>query len=207
MGTQHENEWYVYHDALSLFTSTNSIAYMKQKNYFQHLILPENGLNNKINGSSNFANRVVGNHFEMMPLDSHLNQDLHKSVDVHTIITKSLNHNDPLKFSKRTPKVMSSAYRRIWDPRHGPNSGCPASNRICEDINRVVDEVYLSIYKNRGRALHGAHTCASRRRRESGNRGHGHGGKRIKKYDNEDIGWIHPSVAYLVDDVVAKYRC
>ena len=64
----------------------------------------------------------------------------------------------------------------------------------------------LSIYKNRGRAMHGAHTCSGRRRRESGNKGSGHGGKRVKKYDKDSIGWVHPSVTHLVDQFLNEYR-
>ena len=88
VGTLYENEWYVYHDALSLFTSAKSIEYMKQKGYYKNLILSKNGLNDLVNGSTSFACRVVGNHYEMMPLDSHLFQDFKHSIDVHSIVTK-----------------------------------------------------------------------------------------------------------------------
>ena len=140
-----------------------------------------------------------------MPLDAHLNQDLHRCVDHHVIISKRLPDNHPSKFSKRTPKLMSSAYHRIWDTSLGIHQGCPTSSRICEDINRVVDHAYLDVVNNRGRALHGNHTCVSRRRSESGSKG-GHGGKRVKGVVAQDIDWVHESIAYLRDEVVQKYR-
>ena len=164
------------------------------------------GINDNINGKKSYANKCVGNHFEMMPLDSHLNQDLHTAVDQHAILTKSLKANDPIKFSKRTPKLMNNAYLCIWNPSLGIHCGAPTSNRIIEDISRVVDEVYFLIYKNRGRALHGAHTCSSRRRSKSGNKGSGHGGQRIKQEKEDDLGWVHPSVTHLVDDFMDQYR-
>ena len=103
---------------------------MKEKGYHQHLILPQNGLNS----GTIYANRVVGNHPEMMPLDAHLNQNLHSSVDTHAIITKSLLWNHPHKFSKRIPKALAKAYQQIWDPSLGIYEGAPTSARICEDI-------------------------------------------------------------------------
>lgn len=179
---------------------------MKEKGYYERLILPQNGLNNIVNGSTAFALRVVGNHYELMPLDSHLNQDLHKSVDVHCIISKPLPADDDRKFSKRTPKLMARSYLRLWDPSLGIDAGCPTSDRICEDINRIIDHTYLSIVNNRGRALHGAHSVeAGRRRKESGKKG-GRGGKRVKIYDDDTIGWVHPSIAHLLDSVVNRYR-
>ena len=103
-----------------------------------------------------------------MPLDLHLNQDVHLAVDNHTIITKSLPWKYPNKFSKRTPKALAKAYERIWDPTLGLDAGAPTSDRICEDINRIIDKTYLSIVENRGRALYGLHTCEGRRRKECG---------------------------------------
>ena len=44
-GTVHEDDWVVYHDALSLFTANDSVEYMRNKGYLDHLILPQNGCN------------------------------------------------------------------------------------------------------------------------------------------------------------------
>ena len=200
-GTKFENEWYVYHDALSLLTSKASTEYMKQKGFYSHLILPQNGLNS----GTVYAHRVVGNHPEMMPLDSHLNQDVHNAVDQHAVVTKSIPWGHHLKFSKRTPKAMAKAYHRLWDPSLGIHAGVPTSKRIIQDISRIVDETYLSIVKHRGRALYGLHTCDGRRKKECGNE-KGHGGKRVKKYEEDDIAWVHPDVAHLLDDLVSKYQ-
>ena len=80
----------LYHDALALLTSHKAKEYMRQKGYLNRQIFPQNGLNDCINGSEAFKGRVVGNHPELMLLDAHLNQDLHKKVDTDVIITKSL---------------------------------------------------------------------------------------------------------------------
>ena len=62
-GTAYEDNWYVYHDALSLLTSKKAVDYMKEKGYYKHLILPLFGLNDVINGSQLNAEKFVGNHF------------------------------------------------------------------------------------------------------------------------------------------------
>ena len=78
-GTTHQDDWVIYHDALSLFASTKSLQYMTDKGYCAHLILPQLGCND----GTIYANRMVGMRPEMMPLDAHLNQDTHECVDRH----------------------------------------------------------------------------------------------------------------------------
>ena len=103
---------------------------------------------------------MVGMRPDAMPLDAHLNQDLHVGVDRHVNLTQHLpcylpNGKTPYpnKFSKRTPKLLSSAYRRIWDPSLGPMAGVPLGCRIIENIKRVVNKTYLAIFEHRGRVL------------------------------------------------------
>ena len=100
--------------------------------------------------------------------------------------------DDDQKFSKRTPKLMARSYLRLGDPSLGIHSGTPTSKRIIKDVTRVVDQVYLSMYKNQGKALHGAHTCSSRRQSDTGSKGSGQGGKRKKQYGNDQL-WLGAS--------------
>ena len=44
-GTKYEANWKVYHDALTMFVSEDSLKYMRSKGYYPHLILQQNGLN------------------------------------------------------------------------------------------------------------------------------------------------------------------
>ena len=81
-----------------------------------------------------------------MPLDINLNKDLHEGVNWLCSLTNRLCDTYPNFFLKTTPKQMSSAYALAWDPRHSPD-GFPSSSCIVEDIDRVVDEVYLKIFK------------------------------------------------------------
>ena len=148
-GTTHEEDWAIYHDALSLFTATEAMQYMDRKGYLGHLILPQHGCNS----GTVYANRMVGMRPEVMPLDSHLNQDLYESVDRHVNLTQHLHEKHEHKFSKRTPNHFRRAYLRIWDPTLGSEAGAPLSSRIREDIIRVVNSTYLDIFNRRGRVL------------------------------------------------------
>ena len=144
-GTTYENDWYFYHDALSLMTSNSCRKFMTERGIINHWILPQNGLN----GQTKYEHRPVGNSPEMMPLDCSLNKDLHEGVGWLCAITTNLSSDDPKKFDKSTPKRARSAYLRAWDPRHEPD-GFPSSKRIVEDIEKVVYDNLFKIYEARG---------------------------------------------------------
>ena len=44
-GTVYEDNWFFYHDALSLMTATETVEWMQREGYYKHWILPENDLN------------------------------------------------------------------------------------------------------------------------------------------------------------------
>ena len=100
-GTVYEDDFFVYHDALSFMTSKESQNYCLQKGY--RLILPQLGLNK----GTIYNNRPIGNLPALMPMDAHLNEDIHQCVDFHVMLTKYLPDNDKRKFTKRTPKLMT----------------------------------------------------------------------------------------------------
>ena len=149
-GTVHEQDYVVFHDALSLFTGKEPVAYMKEKGYWDKLVRPMLGINDNL---KRFENRVVGNHPYLMPLDAHLNQDIHLSHDYHTILTCDLPDNSPLKFSKKTPKNMEAGYLKLWDHTLPKGQGCPSSDRIIHDIKGVLEVAYPKLYQARGIAL------------------------------------------------------
>ena len=198
LGTAYEDDFFVYHDALSLITSANSQAYCNEKGY--RLILPQLDLNK----GTIYENRPIGNIPWEMPMDAHLNQDVHQSVDHHVLLTQHLPDNDERKFSKRTPKLMARAYKKIYDPKHGPNAGAPVSARIIQDINRVIDTTYLAIFRNRGRSLDNA---AYNKGRRYAKLGKNWGGKRVKKdFDRENGPWVHSDVGSLKNELIMKAK-
>ena len=195
--TKHSDDWMIYHDALSLFTAKESTDYMKTKGYIEHLILPQFDCNK----GTVYANRMVGMRPEVMPLDCHLNQDLHLCVDRHVNMTSHLEDTNEDKFSRRTPKHTQSAYKRIWDPSLGSEAGAPLGKRIIEDVERVVNETYLRIFNNRGRALSDTEYKGRRAaiirecRNEQGEGGlnNRRGGTRVKGSGELKHIWTHPT--------------
>jgi len=190
VGTEHADDYKVYHDALSLFVAKDSYDYMKLKGYYVHLIVPQNGLSR----GTVYAFRMVGMRPEVMPLDAHLNQDLHENVDRHVNLTSHLPDDHPNKFSKRTPKHLAYAYKRIWNPALGPHGGAPSSKRIREDIERVVNKTYLKIFERRGRVLDTAAYTGRRAVEQQERFAEQWGGKRIKGEGPVRKYWVHPSV-------------
>jgi hypothetical protein len=75
-GTHHEDDWYFYHDTLSLMTATQTIEWMRKKDYLKRWLLPMNQLSKDDSNLANFLNRPIGNSPEMMPWDCSLNKDI-----------------------------------------------------------------------------------------------------------------------------------
>ena len=92
-GTIHANNYVVYYYALSLMISKAAIYYMKHKGYWKRLVRPLQGINTN---QTQFENRVISNHPYIIPLDAHLNVDLHLCMDQHVILTSVLGGKDPI---------------------------------------------------------------------------------------------------------------
>lgn len=141
------DDFYLYHDALSMMTSAKCKEWMREKGYLRHWVLPVNGLNDDLKG---YSLRPVGNSPEMMPLDCSLFADLKNAVTRHISVTANLRKDEPRKFSITTPKRAYHSFMRVLDPTLGINSrgelvrkypnqsafGTPSRVRICEDINK-----------------------------------------------------------------------
>jgi hypothetical protein len=138
----HQADWYFYHDALSLMTARESIAWMKEQGYHDRWLLPLCDANE----GTTFAGRPIGNSPEMMPLDSSLNKDVDDGVHRHISFTNHLDEDDPRKFSMATPKKGRHAYLRVWNSPPVPSAvtgiiregGDPSSRRIVQDTNKFL---------------------------------------------------------------------
>ena len=53
----YQDNWYFYHDALSLMTCADSIAWMKKEGIYKHWLLPCNGLNK----GTDYSDKPTGN--------------------------------------------------------------------------------------------------------------------------------------------------
>ena len=76
-GTVHAEDWYFYHDALSLMTASATMKWMSESFFGgvsikSRWLVPQKGCN----GDTVYKGRVVGNSLEFMPLDNSLFADL-----------------------------------------------------------------------------------------------------------------------------------
>ena len=174
---------------------------MRSKGYMEHLIMPQHGCNE----GTSYANRMVGMRPEVMPLDAHLNQDFHESVDMHVNLTAHLPVGHEDKYSKRTPNHLSKAYRRIWNPELGPNAGAPLGRRIIQDIRRVIQKTYLEIFHRRGRVLDTAQYTGRRAVEQRDRVAAPWGGKRVKGEGPQRTFWVHDDIKRY--EVVLMQKC
>lgn len=138
-GTKHEDNWFFYHDALSLMKAQDTKAWMEEEGILKHWILPEHDLNRE---RPRYKGHPVGNSPEFMPLDCSLNKDLDDELWRHILYTRFLEEEDPRKFSISTPLRGSSAIRRVWE-NSVPNE------RIKQDVYKVLTAL-PEVYKAKG---------------------------------------------------------
>ena len=104
-GTKYSDNWFFYHDALSLMTSKSCKAWMDKEGILKHWLLPKEGLNK----GTVYENRPIGNSPELMPLDCSCNRYLHDCVNRHVIYTSQLDKNGP-------KKILLQQFVRLGEP-------------------------------------------------------------------------------------------
>ena len=207
-GTKHEKTFRIYHDALSQLTAEDTKAWLKTKTHegrtwFDIWITPVLDLNK----DTAYEGRPVGNSPELQPLDCSLFSDLGHDLSRHVRMTKDLENDDPLKFSRSTPRRLARSLTRLWwheadgvggasyDRRTG---GSPLSRRIIEDVTKCMGDHLLQIIDAKGAMVDGIGNRSGRRERPLG----GHGGARTKK-PAPAARWVHPDG---MDAGMAKMR-
>lgn len=77
--TPNKNNWWFWHDALSLMTAKETVLWMKENGYYSRWLLPELDLYRDYpDVKRRYEGRPIGDTPEGMPLDNNLNQDLHR---------------------------------------------------------------------------------------------------------------------------------
>ena len=150
-GTEHEEDWYFYHDALTQLTCPRTKAWMVESGHMKRWLLPIRPCNE----GTIYMDRPVGNTPEVMCWDDNLNQDVHITVANHSLYFKAVPKDHPmhrLRFSKSSPAIMLKSYLRILDPVTGI---CPSSKRIIEDISRCWGKHIDMICQHGGAAVEG----------------------------------------------------
>lgn len=183
-GTPHESDFLIYHDALSLLKAKSTIEWLKkqkhgERSYWDIWIHPMNGLN----AGTMYSESPTGNSPELMPLDCSLFSDLVRSLRLHTRLTSKLPKEHEKKFSMATPKMVSRAVHRLWDPSTG---GVPCSHRIIQDVERCFHNHVRQIIEAQGAMVAGIGSRNGHRKRRLGQ----WGGNRTKGAAPK-MPWVH----------------
>ena len=103
-GTDFEDSWYFYHDALSVMTSASNIEWMKEMGYYDRWFLPKLDI---LHGTI-YHSSIPGDYPELMPLDNSINNNYDQSALRHVTVTLDCQWNklvkDMRKFSLCTPE-------------------------------------------------------------------------------------------------------
>ena len=191
-------------------TAAENQEWMEAMGYRKYWILPQFDLNTHFPYYKTPS--PTGNHAESMPWDSTSNKDHDDIVMRHVAATYGLDKDDPRKFSLRTPKEVSSAYRRIYNNppvlRDGEDimplgEGGPPPHRLGHDIMKVP-KYWRRVFGNEGLNVQGnvkGHRGDElREARKDGRVKSTHGGKRVKKTVDEALDeWLHPDAREAMD--------
>ena len=123
--TPYASCWMMYHDHLSQWWEKGAQDYIASLGFKDRQVRCV-GITN---AGTRYEGNLVGNSPELMPLDTHLFNDLKKGVVDHVVATGHLPPGDPDKFSMGTPKELWSAMTRVWEYT-------PTSHRIVSDIKK-----------------------------------------------------------------------
>jgi hypothetical protein len=206
-GTIHQNDWWFWHDALSLMTAKDTIAWMKEKGYFSRWLLPELDLYRDFpEVKKRYNDRPIGDTPESMPLDNNLNQDLHTDVNRQIAATMMLEEDDIRKFSTSTPNRLTDAYLRVWE------SVGPTSKRIIEDVLKVGPS-WEEIRQNKGSYVDNVHRSGKRQQMKavaSASSKTQKGGARKRTLPTSEYGnsRLHPDAQNALDERLSdlKYK-
>ena len=130
-GTKYEDDWYFFHDALSVMVCKQCQDWMESEGWLKHWILPQHGCN----ADTRWATSPLGDCPEMQPWDNHGNKYNDDSMKRHVAATRHLpstGYNDnwepdpagknphPLKFTRVTPKQQDRGYLRLLNDQISP---------------------------------------------------------------------------------------
>ena len=143
-GTEFESSYKWYHDALTQLTEKDCVSWMQREGFYKNWIRPILGCNDVIcaknkdgvlKNNTRYRGRPVGNSPEGHPLDNSCFRDSRVNLALHVAATWNLQDGDLKKFSLVTPREISRAMMRLWDPEEGV---APKSERIIHDVKGVV---------------------------------------------------------------------
>ena len=86
---------------------------------------------NKLNRNTVHLDNLLGNFSKLIPLDNNLFKEQADNLCVHQLHTMDVLEEDPKKFLKRAPKILSTNIKHIQEHY-------PTFEGIMEDINKMT---------------------------------------------------------------------
>ena len=139
-GTTHEDDWMVYHDALSSWWG---------KQDQQHAVrigLAERQIRalGPTNAGTRYEGGPVGDSPEWCALDAHCFQDLEDALTFNCALSSTYHEpGDSAKFGMGTPAEVSSSITRVWEV-------ASTSERIIEDVTCSLTRAIDAVIEARG---------------------------------------------------------
>lgn len=148
----------IYHGHLTILWEKTTIAYLKDKGYYDRFIKLTGTNNDKVGNV--YKNCVPGDSPEhCRGLDSHGFADLEVSIAFHVALTSNLPRKDPRKFQLGTPKEVFRCMERCWVVE-------PTSERVAQDISgweQIIDK----LIESKGCVVQGESLRSGRRARRA----------------------------------------
>ena len=147
-GTQYQDTYLFYHDALTQMSDSRCVEWMKQEGIYAKWIKPELGCNNEIfannkhgvlTRNTRYSGRPVGNSPELNPLDNSLLCYFRLNLLLNVATTWQLDKDDERKFSLGKPQDICNAVERLWDPIKGTS---PTPSKILQDAKRIPESCF-----------------------------------------------------------------
>ena len=136
-GSVHEDDSFIFHDALVLMTPKETIEWMKNNKYLYRWLLPMNGFQDR----TPYYGRPVYNIPEFMPLDNRTNIEIFHSLCFHCVLIHFVLYGEVtdkeemiMRFSFFTPKETAIGLNRIQESK----MGTPSSARIIKDADLAL---------------------------------------------------------------------
>ena len=128
-GTTYVDDWFFYHDALSLMIVAQCKTWMDKQGFLKRWIILSADLYNRYPDlHKKFGRNPYGNTPKIIPWNLSLNDDIYRHHGNHIQITTELPKNHSLKFSELTTNKMAKSYCQLLDRSCG---GCVTTyNRI-----------------------------------------------------------------------------
>lgn len=123
-GTAHANDFFIFHDALSLWWTPEAQEYIAQLGFKDRQLRSID----PTNVGNRYEGKVPGDSPEFgRGTDSHGFAHMEKGISLMSSITSVLPVGDPHRFDLGTPNALWSTMSRVWQY-------APTSDQICEDI-------------------------------------------------------------------------